>query len=203
MNRPGRVYLVRHPETDWNTQGRFQGRTGRPLTDRGRACVATLVDLLKNETPARVVSSPADHAIAAAAPIAAAVSCGAEPVIDPAWSEIDHGLWEGLTYDEVVARFGTDARRRFDDPLDYDGHAGETLRAAGSRVARAWEAVTESAGATIVVSHATPIRLVLCRCLDLPATRQWCFRIDNGGVTGISIADGAVTLDFTNHRTQT
>lgn len=202
MSRPGRVYLVRHPETDWNRQGRFQGRTGRPLTDRGMACVAALVDLLRNEMRARVVSSPADHAIEAAAPIADAVSCGAVPVIDAAWREIDHGLWEGLTYDDVMARFGTDARRRFDDPLDYDGHAGETLRAASSRVARAWEALVESAGATIVVSHATPIRLVLCRCLDLPATRQWRFRIDNGGVTGISIAGGAVTLDYINHRTQ-
>lgn len=198
-----RIYLVRHPETDWNRAGRYQSRTGRPFTDRGAASVEALVEYFHGRSPQRVVSSLAAHARGAADRIAAMAGSGDGAIVDDDWREIDHGAWEGLRHDEVLERFGAEVARRFDDPRRYDGHGGETLRAAAVRVARSWEALAGTAGDVVVVSHATPIRLVLCRCLGLPMERQWGFRIDNSSVTGVSIDGGTATIEFVNHRIQT
>lgn len=192
-----RIYLVRHAETDWNRERRYQGWTDRPLTDRGEESFRCIVDHMNDLEPDFVVSSPTGQARGLAASIAAPRTI----VIDERWSEIDHGAWEGLRHDDVVRRFGPGAAERFDDPFRYSDHGGETLADVESRVARAWDDLAAMKREVIaVVTHATPIRLVLCRCLELPADSQWRFRIDNGGLTGISVAGDAATIEFVNHR---
>lgn len=198
-----KIYLIRHPETDWNRQRRYQGRTGRPLTGHGAATIPALVEYLRDRTPGTVVSSPAAHARAAAEAIAEATGSGNDLLVDDGWCEIDHGSWEGLRHDEVTARFGVEAEDRFNEPLHYQGHRGETLREADLRVACSWAALVEGGGDKVVVSHATPIRLVLCRCLGIPAARQWSFRIDNSSITGIDVTGETTTIDFVNHWPET
>lgn len=193
------VYLVRHPETDWNSQKRFQGRTSRPFTPAGMRAVRTAAKFLRGKRPDTVVTSPTHQALA----LARATGNGPPPdhgiVVDASWCEVDHGEWEGLSHAEVVRRFGPQTAGRFEDPEHYDGHAGETLTDVHRRVIGSWNRLLESgAGVAVVVSHATPIRLVLCRCFEMPASQLWRLPVDNAAVSRISLAGDSPAVDYWN-----
>lgn len=192
------IFLIRHPETDWNRQRRYQGRTGRPYSDRGEASVPVLVERMRGCSLDVVAASPTLHAGALAARIATDAETDIETLIDESWCEIDHGAWEGLRHEDVMACFGVDAARRFDDP-HFTGHGGESLAAAGARVGRAWSALAAGSGRVVaVVSHATPIRLVLCRCLGLSWSMVWRFRVDHGALTRIDITGTSAVVGAVN-----
>lgn len=194
------IYLIRHPETDWNRQRRYQGRTARPLTGRGEISALGVVEWMREHPPAFIASSPTAHAGELARRIVRDVESVPEPVFDDGWCEVDHGAWEGLLHDEVEQRFGGDAVKRFEDPR-YDAHGGESLAQVDSRVGRAWRSlVTSPGGVTAVVSHATPIRIVLCRCLGLSVSSHWRFRVDNSSVTRIDVAGNSTVIGFVNRR---
>lgn len=196
------IFLIRHPETDWNRQKRYQGRTGRPWTGRDETSTLAVIRWMSECRLDVVASSPTTHARALAERISRVVESMPDPAVDDGWCEVDHGAWEGLHHDEVTQRFGTEAVERFDDP-DYNRHGGETLAEVDARVALRWEAlVARTRDTAAVVSHATPIRLVLCRTLGLPASMQWRFRVDHSSLTRIDIAEESTVISFVNHRAQ-
>ena len=196
-----RLYLVRHPETDWNRQGRYQGRTGRPFSPDGEASVQPLVDYLHWIAPDTIVSSPTAHAAAVAEQLAARIGPETTIELDDAWCEVDHGDWEGLRHEEVVKRFGPGAARRFDDPLHYARHGGETLSEASRRVNQSWNSLVRNAGsAVVVISHATPISLVLCHCVEVSPSKYRVFRVGNSSVTCIGLTGDTLIIDSLNHR---
>lgn len=199
---PKTIFLIRHPETDWNRQKRYQGRTARPLTGRDEASTLAVIEWMRECAPDIVASSPTMHARSLAERISLALDSSLEAEIDVGWCEADHGSWEGLLHDEVDRRFGSDAAERFHDP-HYDRHGGETLSEVDSRVGRTWQTLVARAGsAAAVVSHATPIRLVLCRCLRLSGSMQWRFRVDNSSVTRIDVAGDSAAIGYVNRRVQ-
>lgn len=161
-----------------------------------------VVEWMRQHAPDFIATSPTTHARALAQEIKRGVDSMPEPTLDDGWCEVDHGAWEGLRHDEVHQRFGSGAAKRFEDP-QYDRHGGETLLEIDARVGRTWESLlTRVSRVVVVVSHATPIRLVLCRCLDLPVSMQWRFRIDNSSVTRIDVAGKSAVIGFVNHRAQ-
>lgn len=187
---PGRshthVKLVRHTQTDWNRQGRYQSRTDRPLTPFGRARTAAVASRLRRGTFTAVVSSGLSRTDGLAAAVAASGS-GFER--DGRWREADHGLWEGLTHAEVSARYGEQARGRFADAWRSRAHGGESGADLWARVAAAWDDLLDQhgGGRTLVVTHGGPIRFLLCHLLGVPFGRHWQFRTDPGGITALDV----------------
>jgi broad specificity phosphatase PhoE len=106
----------------------------------------------------RIVTSPSRRTRATADVIAASLS--ETPVeVDERWLETDVGLAEGLTFDEVAARFPMLAEALLADAVDIDWPGGETAAALRRRIADAWAAVIETGRPTVVVSHAGSIRM--------------------------------------------
>src|ERR1700740_3732499 len=95
-----RVLLIRHGETPWNRDRRWQGHADVPLNTAGVAQAARLAAHLKNELApvAAVSSSELRRASDTARTLARALA--AELVVDPAWREIEVGRWTGLSRDE-------------------------------------------------------------------------------------------------------
>jgi probable phosphoglycerate mutase len=95
---PSRAFLcLRHGATDWNREGRFQGRTDNPINDEGIAQAFSVARRLQRLRIDRIVSSPLQRALKTAEIIAAA---SATPVaIDDGIVEFDYGSLEG----QVVA----------------------------------------------------------------------------------------------------
>src|SRR3954468_24100564 len=90
------LYLVRHGETAWNRERRWQGLHPLPLTPVGeaqaRAAGRRIAGLLR---PDALYSSPLPRAWQTALLIGAA--CGLEPVAEPDVQEVDVGSWQGIT----------------------------------------------------------------------------------------------------------
>ena len=102
------IHLIRHGETDWNLQQRWQGHADIPLNDVGRqqAQIAAqqLAAALRNVCA--LYASDLLRAVATAQPLAARL--GLTPLLRPALREIDLGTWSGKTHAEIAAAFPAD-----------------------------------------------------------------------------------------------
>lgn len=157
-----RIVLVRHGESTWNADGRWQGQADPPLTERGREQAASAAAGLAASVDV-VVASDLERARVTAEVIAAAVGDQAVTV-DPAFRERDAGAFSGLTRTEIHQRH---PGLLPDDPARPPGAEGDGLIAPpgwepdASLSARAWEGLARlaermgAAGATtgLVVTH--------------------------------------------------
>ena len=115
---------------------------------------------------------------------------------DGRWREVDHGLWEGMTHEEVAKRYGEQARQRFGDFWNSRAHGGESGTDLWSRVEAAWEDLLQNyaGGRILVVAHGAPIRLLLCYLLGLSFEQHWRLRTDLGGITALDVYPSATIL---------
>ena len=88
-----RFFIIRHGETAWNTEGRFQGQRDTELNERGLEQSRRAADFLAGHKFDAVTSSPLKRALTLAEMIAG--KCAAKTEIIPAFTEINHGDWEG------------------------------------------------------------------------------------------------------------
>jgi len=189
------VLLVRHGETPWNREGRYQGRTDTPLTPEGEAQAAGLGRRLAGLPIAIALSSPLTRTRRTAQAILG--ERGVTLEADPGLIEISHGDWEGQLATDIeishAEMFGT--WRSAPDRHVPAGPGAETL---GDVEDRAWPVLVRTcarlaAGETaLIVAHDAVNRVLLCRVLGLPLTRVWTFRQAPAALnilSGTSIAD--------------
>ena len=100
----GRLLLLRHGQSTWNAEKRWQGWADAPLSDVGQAQARAAVAELRDVGFERVVASDLSRARETAEIIAAGLGLG--PVeIEVGLRERDVGAWSGLTTDEIEARW--------------------------------------------------------------------------------------------------
>ncbi|MFO1269776.1 MAG: histidine phosphatase family protein [Rubrivivax sp.] len=105
-----RLVVLRHGETAWNAAQRIQGHTDEPLNERGRRQAERLAQALAGEGITHVYTSDLARARATAEAVARAAGL-AEVTAEPALRERAFGMFEGLTYAEVEARWPDEVRR--------------------------------------------------------------------------------------------
>lgn len=175
------ILLVRHGETAWNREGRYQGRTDIPLSPDGEAQVKALGARLAHVAIVRAVSSPLVRAKSTAEAILANRSTAVPLELDAGLVEISHGGWEGKLSTDVEAAHAEMLGAWRTRP-DRDVPAGPGAETLGDVEARAWpvlERVTRGLGADdtlLLAAHDAVNRVLLCRILGLPLTRVWAFR---------------------------
>ncbi|MFH8450657.1 histidine phosphatase family protein [Streptomyces fungicidicus] len=165
--RGRRVILWRHGQTSWNVERRFQGSTDVELTATGVAQARRSARLLAGLKPDAIVASDLKRAAATAAELAALT--GLEVTLDEALRETYAGVWQGLTHDEIISRYGDEytAWKR-GEPVRRGGGELETEVAdrAAPVVLRHAEKLPEE-GTLVVVSHGGTIRTTIGRLLGL------------------------------------
>jgi broad specificity phosphatase PhoE len=160
------IWLVRHAATSW-TGTRWSGRSDPPLTPSGEADAASLAALLAPILAPRTVilSSPARRALATARAIADAFEIPENPgvIADADLQEVDFGRVDGLTFDEVEARYPRLARRLAGGETDIDWPGGETSVDVRARTQRAWATLAAAAerSTVVAVTHGGLISRVL------------------------------------------
>jgi probable phosphoglycerate mutase len=139
------LLFVRHGETDWNAQRRWQGHADVPLNDRGREQVQALADSLAGEHIDAIYTSDLSRARDTAEAVGARL--GIEVVVDPDLREIDVGPIEGMTAEESSA---------------YEGWHGEPKESHAERVLGAVRRIAERhpQGRVLVVTHGGSMRRV-------------------------------------------
>lgn len=200
VSRHTHVKLVRHTQTDWNRAGRHQSRTDRPLTGFGEARARAVASRLRAGSLTAIISTGLSRTDDLASMVYEEHPHLSGFARDGRWREVDHGLWEGLTYSEVAARYGPQARERFADFWHSRAHGGESGADLWSRVEVAWGELLDrhDGGRVLVVTHATPIRLLLCSALGLPLENHWQFRVDLGGITSLDLYPSATIVRTIN-----
>ncbi len=172
-----RILLIRHGATVLSAEDRFAGSTDVALSDEGRHQARSLAARLSQQPLAAVYASPMGRTLETASLLS--VACGREPIADAGLREIDHGHWEGLTRQEVEARFPEEYNAWEADPFTFapaGGEAGLAVMARALPVIRA--IVLRHPGETVaVVSHKATIRLVLSSLLGIEA-RGYRDRLD-------------------------
>ncbi|HTF10453.1 MAG TPA: histidine phosphatase family protein, partial [Asanoa sp.] len=137
-----RLVLVRHGESRWNTEDRYQGQADSGLTDRGReqAEVAAAVLEARFGTADLALASDLPRARDTAAAYARRV--GGVPVREDArLREIEVGDWTGRTFADVAAAH-PEQLAEFERGVDVRRGGGETFAELRARV---WAALTEAA----------------------------------------------------------
>ena len=164
----GRLVLVRHGETAWNAENRFQGQADEPLNATGweqaRAAAPALAGLGIDE----LWSSPLSRARQTASLVGALAKV-------PVWTddrlrEVNVGSWSGRTVDEVAAsepeylpkwRAGEDFRR---------SSTGETEAEVADRMGEFLSSIVSADGRTVcVVGHGFALRVGIAKLLAIPA----------------------------------
>jgi len=194
---PGpRLLLVRHGETDWNREGRFQGQIDIPLNERGLAQAAAARDFLAGVPIQRAWSS-----VMARPRRTAEVILEAHPGVELATTEglveIGHGLWEGRLEQEIAAQWPELLADWKAAPHTVQMPEGETIHDVRERSLASWLAIASSLrdGETgIVVAHDAVNKTILCELLGLGPAHIWAVKQGNGGVTVIDYPEGSNPL---------
>ncbi|MDR3279844.1 MAG: histidine phosphatase family protein [Synergistaceae bacterium] len=187
-----RFFIVRHGETLWNTEGRFQGQRDTELDERGIRQSERVAEYLAGHKFDAVTSSPLKRALFAAERIAE--TCGAgSPEIIPGFTEINHGDWEGLLSSEVKLRWPDLMEMWHTAPhtVIMPGTGGESLRAVQIRaVASAAELAEKYSGDVCIAAHDAVIKALMCHFLNAPLSSFWSFQIANCGLSIVEVTEG-------------
>jgi len=176
------VLLVRHGETQWNRDGRYQGRTDIPLSPDGERQVAALGARLAHLPIVAAIASPLSRAATTARAILNGRPTPLE--LDEGLLEISHGQWEGKLASDVelshAEMFGT-----WKSKPDRHVPAGPEAETLGDVEERAWPVLVRMCAklaelgpdATgLIAAHDAVNRVLICRVLGLPLSRVWMFR---------------------------
>jgi broad specificity phosphatase PhoE len=154
------VCLARHGQTQWNVEGRKQGRLDSPLTPEGLAQVRRNAALLSNEPVDGIFASPLGRAYTTAEIFATALRLPVQVVEE--LSELDHGEWSGLTAQEIEAGWPGQMGVRERGKYDFRFPGGESYADADFRAGRALAEVARSgARRPLLVSHEMIGRMLL------------------------------------------
>ena len=176
----GKLYIVRHGETEWNTLGRIQGHTDVALSDRGRRQAAALArrlagvafdaaycsDLSRARETAQIILGTRD------APLYAT----------PQLREYHKGIFEGLTVREYAQRYPDLYQASLRNDLDFaPPGGGETIRQTSARMAQftAQLLAQNPSDTALIVGHGGSLRAVIVALLSLPLEANWKFAMRN------------------------
>jgi probable phosphoglycerate mutase len=196
---PTRLLLLRHGQTELSVQRRYSGRGNPALTEVGRQQAGAAARYVAQRGGiAAVFSSPLQRAYDTAA--VAAKALGLDVAVDDDLIETDFGAWEGLTFTEAAER-DPELHRRWLRDTSTTPPGGESFDAVLDRVLRVRDRIVAAQqGATVlVVSHVTPIKMLLRLALDAGPGILYRLHLD---LASLSIAefysDGASSVRMVN-----
>jgi glucosyl-3-phosphoglycerate phosphatase len=161
-----RILLVRHGETDWNREERWQGQAGPALNERGRLQAEAVAVRLLRFAPTVLVTSDLPRAVQTAQTIADVT--GLEPALEHDLREVDVGSWSGLTREEAQDSDPDGYARWLAGESGWDG--GETYDQMHRRVVAVLDrlAVEHEGGTIVAVAHGGAVRAGACHAAGLP-----------------------------------
>ncbi len=156
-----RILLIRHGQTDWNIEGRWQGYIDIPLNTEGLEQAQALAVYLKDRPITAIYSSDLLRARQTAAPIAKVLGLTVHD--DARLRELNLGSYQGLTNAEISSQYPQQAVQMREDYLGFPFPNGESRRMMQQRALAALrEIAAEEPGPEIVIiTHGGTIRVLL------------------------------------------
>jgi broad specificity phosphatase PhoE len=167
------LYLIRHGETTWNVEGRYQGQLDPPLTKRGCQQAEITATRLATIGFEAIYSSDLTRAYQTALPLAAKIGLPIQQ--DARLREIDQGEWQGVLINDIRAQWPQALYRWEHVPWQGGPPGGERLEQLQTRVFAAIDEIVarHPQGIVAVFSHKLPIALLKIRYQQYPASEIW------------------------------
>lgn len=184
------IYLVRHAETDWNSLGKLNSFTNTELNEKGLAEAKKLGQVFDDRFT--VWTSPMSRAIQTAECLLPS------PSIMPFAMEVNFGIFEGRTRDEILA---SEMANDFTAWQAGTGEKAESFSSVSQRIDECYKNLIGSPGEHIIlVSHGFFIRMFICRkVLNIPLTKYRNFAVDNCHIVKVGVNEtGLVLLGLNN-----
>ena len=202
-----RIILVRHGETNWNKEGRFQGQIDIPLNSNGIKQASAVSEFLKtieiNKAFSSSMSRPKQTAIQILKHHPNIAIEEKEELI-----EIGHGLWEGKLESEIKNNWKELLNLWKDSPQKVQMPEGENINQVWERSVKCWNQICNninSGDTAIVVAHDAVNKTILCHILGLSPNEIWIVKQGNGGISIIdlekdpNISETITCLNITSH----
>lgn len=194
-----RLHLVRHGQVVGFDQPRYNGQTDVALTDLGVEQYHQLKDRLAAVPIAACYTSDLTRCTTGAGIICGAL--GIEAVPRPELRELNIGIWEGLTWQEITARWPEEWQARLDDLVNYRVPRGENLLDVAGRVMPVIEEIVarHQGQDVLVVAHGGVNRVILLNAIGAPLAGVFNIEQSYGCYNIVDYyADGRATVKLLN-----
>ena len=195
----GRLYFIRHGQTDSNSGKMFQGQMDTPLNVAGLDQAEQMAEYMKGLKLDAIYCSSLMRARMTAAPLALAKNMAYRPV--EGLKEVSFGAWEGVSFKTLHAEHGEEMRTFLEQPGEFTPPEGESFGEAQERCVAALMDILAKEGHDkniAIVTHGGIIRLFVCYFLGIPLNNLWKMAIRNVSVTTVYDGEGAFMVEAVN-----
>ena len=191
-----KVILIRHGETEWSYQKRYCGFTDIDLNEKGRQQAGRLLKRLSKEKIHKVYSSDMKRTVKSAKIVFKDLPV--EELLD--LREMNFGIFEGLTYQDIMEKYPRVYGEWLESPLDIIIPQGEGLKSLARRVRKALRRIlSQNSNKTVAVfTHGGPIRVILCDILKLGLKEIWQIEIWLASISIIEFVKGRGKIHLLN-----
>ena len=196
-----RFYLIRHGETLWNRQGRYQGSTDIELSEQGLAQAELMAKRFRYLPLDVVYVSPLKRARATADAIAR--ETGLTPVVEDRFREINFGEWEGKSIPELQEIYGQAYLDFYADPFSHPFPGEGSFAKVTERSMAAFEDILKKHDGqrVAIVSHGGLLRVLLVAIMGMDLNFYRKTWMTNTSITTVDVmADGRRLLMTLNDK---
>lgn len=185
-----RFYLIRHGETVWNKEKRYQGWTDIELSEKGKKQAELLGKRFQNLKINAVYSSPLKRAVKTAQPIADTANLPV--IIDEHFKEINFGAWEGGTVEELTQQYGKEFSDFFESPFEYPFPGEGSFAHVAERSLKGFQLLLEKhkGQSVVIVSHGGLLRVLMIKLMGMDISFYRKTWLNNTSITTIDMIDG-------------
>ncbi len=196
-----RIYLIRHGQTEWNRQNRYQGWSNVPLNETGKQQAGEVAGVFADNAPAVIYTSELVRAEETAGIIGNRHNIPVKKT--GKLNELSFGEWEGRTHEEIARSSPSDWERIWKNPSDFRPPGGESVQELHTRVGSIWKTLREeSASPVIVVAHGGTLRTLILEILGASLDSFWRIQLDFCSISRVDIYDHhciVASLNDTSH----
>ncbi len=183
-----KITFLRHGESELNMKGVYYGQLDPSLTDKGRKQIVEVREKLGKFK--KIYVSPLKRARESAS-----IALGhSEYEIDKRVMELNFGLFEGLSYEEIKEEFPFEHDKWVKDGINYKYPQGESIEEMTNRVVEFVEELKEKGENALVIAHFGVICAVLSHYICENISTFWKFKSEVASITTIEFLDGYPVL---------
>ncbi|NLJ89133.1 MAG: histidine phosphatase family protein [Epulopiscium sp.] len=196
-----KLYLVRHGETAWNIDNKYQGITDIPLNEIGIKQAQAIARRMKAFKIDKIYSSDLSRAYETGKLISREKNINIEKM--PGLREISFGEWEGYTISELEELYGENYKRFFLEPHKYNFPGEGSMEAVQKRIRKAIGEIEKKhpKGDIVIVSHGGVLKILIMTLLEIDLSFFKSFWLGNTSLSIIEKKDnGKWILSLLNDR---
>ncbi|MGL5964803.1 MAG: histidine phosphatase family protein [Fusobacteriaceae bacterium] len=195
----GKLILIRHGETELNREKKFFGWLDPPLNDKGK-----IQALLAGKKMEKILLGRENIKIYIS-PLKRSVETYEEMNLERYPKEIIHdlkeinfGIFEGLSYEQILKKYPDESKKAFSKWEDYNFETGESPKDLQKRAISFIEKSIDKNKTNIIISHWGVINAILSYFFSKDLEAYWKFSLKNGGIALLDFNEGFPVLEGFN-----